>query len=155
MELSHNSASALHAHRALFSGTLSEQQMDDLKDLIRNPARMASLDEGNEFILALLRRLVHLFKMPYFKVSAAGRGQGVSYMLLHQGKKYCFAGYSDFVRYQDDYDAQRILIFNGEIQSTSDADTQNSIYGVGSLLNCLPEDSTPIICITIFKRKYA
>ena len=143
------------AHRALFSGTLSERQMDDLKDLIRSPARIASLDEGNEFILALLRRLIHLFKMPYLKVSAAGRGQGVSYVLLHQGKKYCFAGYPDFVRYQDDYGAQRILILTGEIQSTRDADTQNSIYGVGSLLNRLSEDSTPIICITIFKRKYA
>ena len=57
--------------------------------------------------------------------------------------------------YQDDYGAQRILISTGEIQSTSDPDAQNSIYGVGLLLNHSPEDSTPIICITIFERKYA
>ena len=44
------------AHRALFSGTLSEQQVDDVKDLIRSPAKMASLDEGNEFILCIIEK---------------------------------------------------------------------------------------------------
>ena len=34
-------------------------------------------------------------------------------------------------------------------------DTQNSIYGVGSLLKCDEDDNRPIVCITLFKRKYA
>ena len=47
----------------------------------------------------------------------------------------------------------RILVAVGEVQSTSDPDTQNSIYGIG-LLSC-PADTSAVICVTIFKRKYA
>ena len=64
-------------------------------------------------------------------------------------------GYPDFVAFKDDYGAQRILIGTGEIQSMSDLDTQNSIYAVGSLLNHMPAGhNAPIICITVFKRKF-
>ena len=74
------------AHAALFSGTLTDDQMEDLKDLIRSPSRIKNLEEGNSFVLALLRRLVYLFRMPGVRVSAAGRSNGVNYILVHQNK---------------------------------------------------------------------
>lgn len=43
-------------------------------------------------------------------------------------------GHSDYVVHQDDVNVERILVATGEIQSMSDPDTQNSIYGIGSLL---------------------
>ena len=80
---------------------------------------------------------------------------GVSYVLLHKNKWYPFAGYPDFVAFKDDYGALRIPICTGEVQSTSDLDMQNSIYAVDSLLkHCAPEDNSPIIYLTVFKRKY-
>ena len=143
------------SHQCLRSTLQSENYKDDLKALIRSPDYISSSDEGVGMMLALLRRLVHLFNMPYIKVSEGGRSNGVSYILLHKEKKYSFRGFPDFVAHVDDVDAERILISTGEIQSTGDPDTQNSIYGVGSLLKRDEDDNRPIVCITLFKRKYA
>ena len=40
--------------------TLCEQEVEDIKALIRSPQIIQTTDEGNEFILALLRLLLHL-----------------------------------------------------------------------------------------------
>ena len=85
------------AHAALFSGTLTDDQMEDFKDLIISPSRIRNLEKGNFFVLALLRRLVYLFRMPGVRVSAAGRSNGVNYISVHRNKSYSFRGYPDFV----------------------------------------------------------
>ena len=54
------------------------------------------------------------------------------------------------------YGARQIVISTGEIQSTSDPDMQNSIYAVGSFLTQRkPQDTKPIICVNLFKDKWA
>ena len=143
------------AHTALFDSDLSEDKWEDLKSLIRSPHMIHTLDEGNEFVIALLKRLIHLFGMLDIRVSPAGRGQGVSYVLLHKNKRYHFAGHPDFVMYKDNFGVQRIIICTGEVQSTSDPDTQNSIYAIGTMLpDRSDEDTTPVLCIMLFKGKY-
>ena len=62
-----------------------------------------ALNEGDEFVIALLKRLIHLFGMLDIRVSPAGRCQGVSYVLLHKNKRYHFARHPDFVMYKDDF----------------------------------------------------
>ena len=68
---------------------------------------ICTLNEDNEFVIALLRRLIHLFGMDV-RVSPAGRGQGVTYVVLHKNSRYPFAGHPDFVMYKDDFGPQPI-----------------------------------------------
>ena len=92
--------------------------------------------------------------MPCIKVSEGGRSNGVSYVLLHKEKNMLS---EDFQILWPTLTmlTQNTLILTGEIQSTGDPDTQNSIYGMESLLKCDEDDNRPIVCITLFKRKYA
>ena len=55
--------------------------------------------------------------------------------------------------HKDVFGAGHILVATGEIQSTNRPDVQNSIYGIGALLNSECGADTPIVCITLFKKR--
>ena len=111
-------------------------------------------DVGIRFIMALLQRLFQYFDMGTLEVAPAGYSYDVSYV-LHKQKIYHFSEHPDFVILDDFYGARQILISKGKIQSTSDPDTQNSIYAVGSFLtHRTHRDTKPIIYVNLFKEKW-
>ena len=68
-----------------------------------------------------------MMNLPFVRVSVGGRMYQVNYVLLHQNKQCSFRGYPNFIVHKDDIRAERILVTTGEIQSTYDPNTQNSI----------------------------
>ena len=112
------------AHCAVFSAQYPSDVVADLKDLICTPPEIMSQDVGIRFIMALLQRLFQHFDMGTLEVAPAGHTSDVSYVLLHKQNRYNFRGHPDFVILEEYYGARQILISTGEIQSTSDPDTQ-------------------------------
>ena len=100
-------------------GTLSwnDEHKKDLKSLIRTPSYIRTQDEGNEFIVTLLRRLLHLFNIPDIEVSPAGQSNGVNYVLLHNDKKHSFTGYRDFVSFKEVCRTRGVLVSTGEVRA--------------------------------------
>jgi hypothetical protein len=143
------------AHAAVFSTEHTVETKDDIKELIRSPPRLETQDIGLCFILALLKRLLHIFGMDGFRVVPAGRQYGVSYVLSRNTERFHFRGYPDFVLLEEEFGARQIVVCTGEIQSTSDPDTQNSIYAVGLLSKLCSQRIKPILCINLFKEKWA
>jgi hypothetical protein len=143
------------AHAAVFSTEHPVDVKDDIKELIRSPPVLETQDLGLRFIIALLKRLLSFFGMDGFQVVPAGRQHGVSYVLSKNSERFHFRGYPDFVVLKEQFGARQILVCTGEIQSTSDPDTQNSIYAVGLLLKLCSQQNRPILCINLFKEKWA
>ena len=75
-------------------------------------------------------------------------------MLLCQKTEYLFRGISDYVVHKNLFGAGCIVVATGEVQRP---DVQNSIYGIGGLLNNMEHGNAagPIICITFLKTKSA
>ena len=143
------------AHQKLCDPTTSEPDLEDLKQLIGTPP-ILNQATGNSYAVALLRRLFKAMNLPTFRPAMTGSVAGVSYVLLCQQREYCFRGIPDFVMHKDVFGVGHILVATGEIQSTNRPDEQNSIYGIGTLLNSFECGAdTPIVCITLFKKKSA
>ena len=80
----------------------------------------------------------------------------MNYVLLKNNQRYHFCGHPDFVVLEEEFSARQIVICTGEIQSMSDPDTQKSIYAVGSFMKHRSEqNSKPILCVNLFKEKWA
>ena len=124
-------------------------------------------------MVTLLRQLFKAMNLPMFRPTKTGSVAGVSYVLLCEKQEYCFRGIPDFVVHNDLFGAHkdlfgvgRILVsigeiqstnsifFTGEMQSTNRPDVQNSIYGIGALMNSLEcgAMASPIVCV-VFSRK--
>ena len=114
------------AHSTVFSTQYPSDILVDLKDLIRTPPEITPQDVSIRFIMALLC-LFQYFDIGTLEVTPAGYAY-VSYVLLNKYKRYHFSRHADYVILEDYYGARQILISTGEIQSTSDPDTPNSIY---------------------------
>ena len=136
------------AHRRL-KGNIAESEREDIKSLIRS-STMANTDVGCNYACALLRWLFKEMDMPQYHAERCGNEYGVSYILLREGIRSSFRGRPDYVIHKEDVGVGRIIVGMGEIQSTRNPAVQNSIYGVGSLLE---SSGRPILCITVFKNK--
>ena len=71
------------AYAALFDGNLLGYKRGECFKFDTEPHIIHTLDEGNELMIALLKRLIHSFEMSELRVYSARRGQGVSHVLLH------------------------------------------------------------------------
>lgn len=142
------------AHKKL-SQNIPETDAEDIKQIIRTPPLLCQAT-GNNYAVALLQQLFKKMKLPMFRATSGSAG-GVSYVLLCENIQYSFRGVPDYLVHKDLFGAGRVLVATGEIQSTSRPDIQNSIYGIGSLLNNLEfgDEAGPILCITMFKKKSA
>lgn len=123
-----------------------------LGNLMRTP-RVLSGGTGTNFGVSFLSLLLHMMDLPAYVVTQSGQLDGVSYVLLGEGRHLNFRGQPDFVLFQNDVGAGQILVASGEVQSTRQPQVQNGIYAVGHLLNNLHLDVQKVICITIFKNK--
>ena len=142
------------AHCKLLDPSLNEYDRDELEEIIRSPSKLCPAT-GNAFAVCLLKQLFKAMNLPKLKLKTSGTVDGVSYVLLCNGKEYKFSGMPDFVVHQERFGAGRILVGTGEIQSTRHPDVQNSIYGIGHLLNNFLhfEAQQPVVCITLFQKK--
>ena len=141
------------AHGFIANADADQTCVENLKKLIRAPLEL-DLVTGNDFATGFLMILFHFMRMPQFKVSSTGRIEEVSYTLIKNGQKYPFRGIPDYLVHKDLAGADRVIVATGEVQSTNQADVQNSIYGIGKLLETCCT-GRPIICITLFKNKWA
>ena len=144
------------AHKKLLDRDIPEPDLEDIKQMIRTPPILCQAT-GNNYAVALLRQLFKAMNLSIFRPMSTGSVDGVSYVLLCEKTQYSFRGFPDYVVHNDLFGAGRILVATGEIQPTNRPDVQNSIYGVGSLLNNIEFGTVagPIVCITLFKKKSA
>ena len=142
------------AHHKLLDPSLNVYDREELIELIRSPSKLCQTTE-NAFTVCLLTQLFKAMNLPKLKVKTSGTVDGISYVLLCNGKEYniMFRGMPDFV-HQEQFGAGRILVGTGEIQLTRHPDVQNAIYGIGHLLNNFLhfEVRQPVVCITILKK---
>ena len=138
------------AHKRL-KDDITESEREDIKALIRS-STMSNPDVGCNYACALLRWLFKEMDMPGYHAERCGDEYGVSYVLLRKETRASFQGRPDYVIHKEDVGVGRIIVGMGEIQSTRNPAVQNSIYGVGSLLQ---SSGKPIICVTLCKNKSA
>ena len=70
------------AYAALFDGDLLGYKRGGCLEFDTEPHIIHALNEGNELMIDLLKRLIHSFEMSELRVYSARRGQGVSHVLL-------------------------------------------------------------------------
>ena len=142
------------AHQALQRMEVTNPLLDSLKDIIRSP-EVLDVVTGYAYAVALLKYLFYSMGLPQFRATETRRIEEVSYSLLKNDKKYSFRGVPDYMVVKSAAGADQILVATGEVQSTNLPAVQNSIYGIGKLLETVPYGRTPVLCITLLKTKMA
>ena len=138
------------AHRRLLEGTLSNEEKMEMKAIICGAANLrSSADACCNFSCAILQRLMRLMGLPCI-AERSGDEYVVSYVLHVNEERYHFRRYPDYILEKEDVGVGRILVATGEIQSTRNPTVQNSIYGVGNLLQ---SGGRPILCIMLLKSR--